>query len=422
MSKNNSKPPVGKSSSKASAGKSSSKASVDKSSSKPSEVKNNSKSHDYQRIALACQGGGSLGAYHIGACQAIHEAGYDPDIVSGISIGAFTAALIAGNEPKNRVAVLKEFWKTISYPDFGENMALTTEMRRTHNTFSSLQGFIFGQPNFFEPRNPQPKQQKEGTIEALSYYDTSPLRETLLKFVDFDRINRNATRLLLGATRVKNGELVFFDSKKQKLGPEHVMASGSMPPGFPPIVIDGDMFWDGGCVTNTPLEGIFNIETKGKTLCFMLDLFSAEGTQPRNMDDVSARSKDILYASRTAHHIGHTAEKHNMRKAINHLLEKLGPSAKNDPIVKEIGHFAADYDFDIVHCSYKAPAYEVSSKDCEFSRTSIVDRANHGYKDLKEALAAAPWLKNKTKPHVGSSTFHFVSKGEKATRKKEKSA
>jgi len=381
------------------------------------------KPHGYDRIALACQGGGSLGAYHIGAYQAMDEAGYMPDIVSGISIGAFTAALIAGNEPKDRVSVLKEFWKAISYPDFGEDLPMSLEMRRSHNMFSSMQGFIFGQPNFFEPRNPVPQLQKEGTVAAISYYDTTPLRQTLLNFIDFDRINSKATRLLLGAVKVKTGELVFFDSAKIEIRPEHVMASGSMPPGFPPQIIDGDMYWDGGCVSNTPLQGIVDIQPAVKTLCFMLDLFSAEGAEPKNMDEVSARTKDIQYSSRTAHHIGHVSDKHNMRKAISHLLTKMGPSALKDPIIKEINGFAADYDFDVVHCIYNAPAYEVSSKDCEFSRTSIVDRAAHGYTDLKEALTASPWLDSKKRdPHIGSAVHRFVSKGIKDAKKGQKSA
>ncbi len=376
-------------------------------------------SHGYERIALACQGGGSLGAYHIGAYQAMEEAGYLPDVVSGISIGAFTAALIAGNEPENRISALKEFWKTISYPDFATELPMNTAMRRQHNSFSSMQGMIFGQPNFFEPRNPVPQLQEEGTIAAVSYYDTSPLRETLLKFVDFDRINRNATQLLLGAVKVSTGELVFFDSKKIKIGPEHVMASGSMPPGFPPMVIDGSMYWDGGCVSNTPLEGIFNLPQKKHTLAFMVDLFCPEGDEPRNMDDVSARSKDILYASRTAHHIAHVTEKHNMRKAISHLISTLGDKGSKNPIVKELSDFAADFDFDVAHCVYRSPAYEVPSKDCEFSRTSIVDRATHGFNDMQAVFASSPWMKSGRgkHPHKGSSVFKFTSKAAKSASK-----
>ena len=200
----------------------------------------------YERIALACQDGGSRGAYHIGAYQALKEAGYLPDVCSGISIGAFTAALIAGNNPEDRMEKLRGFWDTISWPEIMQGIPVPPEMRKMHNSMTSMQGFIFGQPNFFEPRMPGAQHQPKGTIAAISHYDTSKLKDTLLKFVNFDRINNNKTRLLLGATRVKNAEMVFFDSAKEKIGPEHVMASGAMPLGFPPIIINGDMYWEGG--------------------------------------------------------------------------------------------------------------------------------------------------------------------------------
>lgn len=360
----------------------------------------------YDRIALACQGGGSLGAYHIGVYQAMQEAGYLPDVVSGISIGAFTAALIAGNNPEDRMEKLKGFWDTISWPEIMNGMPVPPAMRKMHNSMTSMQGFIFGQPNFFEPRIPGASQQPKGTIAAISHYDTSKLKDTLLKFVDFDRINHNKTRLLLGATRVKDAQLVFFDSAKTKIAPEHVMASGAMPPGFPPIVIDGDMYWDGGCVSNTPLEGIFEMEPRVNTLAFMVDLFSPLGDEPKDMDDVTIRSKDIMYSSRTSHHIGHVSKRQNLKKALGHILAKIPNDLKKDAIVKEIQDFASDADFDIVHVVYKAPDYEVSSKDCEFSKTSIKDRADHGYADMKNALDASPWLKP-SKPHAGSVVHKF---------------
>ncbi len=366
------------------------------------------KSGKYQRIGLSCQGGGSLGAYHIGAYKAMAEAGYHPDIVSGISIGAFTSAIIAGNEPNDRVAKLQAFWDTISWPDVPQLPNASNEMKKYHNTLTSLQGFIFGQPNFFVPRIPGPQMQKRGTLAATSYYDTSKLHDTLKDFVDFDRINNNKTRLLLGATRVKDGELVFFDSAKQKIGPEHVMASGSMPPGFPGMRIDGDLFWDGGCVSNTPLEGIFQAEPKVDTLCFMVDLFNPVGQEPEDMDDVETRSKDILYTSRTAHHIGHVNNRHNLQKALSHVLSKLPDNLKNDAVVKELKSFATDSNFDIVHIVYDAPAYEVKSKDCEFSKASIRDRADHGYVDMQKALEKSPWAQENPS-HVGSVVHKFIS-------------
>lgn len=374
--------------------------------------------NEYKRIALACQGGGSLGAYHIGAYQAMQEAGYLPDVVSGISIGAFTAALIAGNNPEDRMEKLKAFWDTISWPEIMNGMPIPPEMRKMHNAMTSMQGFIFGQPNFFEPRIPGAKHQPKGTLGAISHYDTSKLKGTLLKFVDFDRINSQKTRLLLGATRIKDGQLVFFDSAKMKIGPEHVMASGAFPPGFPPVEIDGDMYWDGGCVSNTPLEGIYEIEPRVHTLVFMIDLFNPIGEVPKDMEGVSIRSKDIMFTSRTAHHIDQVSKRHNLKKALGHVLSKIPADLKNDPIIKEIKDYASDADFDIVHILYNAPSYEVDTKDCEFSKTSIKDRADHGYADMKKAVENSPWLREPV-PHAGSHVhkFHGLEfKGSKAHR------
>jgi len=367
-----------------------------------------SKNGKYSQIALACQGGGSLGAYHIGAYKAMDEAGYIPDIVSGISIGAFTASIIAGNEPKNRLKALTEFWDTISWPEIPGLPNSSPQMRKMHNKLTSLQGFLFGQPNFFSPRMPGPQFQKKGSIEATSFYDTSKLRDTLLKYVDFDRINKGKSRLILGSTRVKDGALVFFDSSEMEIGPEHVMSSGSMPPGFPGIRIGDDLYWDGGCVSNTPLEGIFQARLPGNTLCFMIDLFNPHGDEPKNMDDVDTRAKDILYTSRTEHHIGHVQDRQNLARALSHVLEMLPASKKNDPIVKEIQDIANDVHFDIVHIVYDAPDYEVKSKDCEFSKTSIKDRADHGYADMKGALDHSPWLEKRPN-HIGSQVHKYMS-------------
>jgi NTE family protein len=379
------------------------------------------KAHGYDRVALALQGGGSLGAYHIGVCQAMHEAGYDPDVVAGISIGGITAALIAGNAPEQRVAALKNFWKDISYPDFGEFLNMTADTRRLHNMFSSMQGFIYGQPNFFEPLMGQAKLSVTDTpaSQALSLYDVKPLIETLKKHVDFDRINRGETRLLLGAVKIKTGGLVFFDSAKQKITPEHVLASGALPPAFPPVMIDGELYWDGGCVSNTPLEALFNMRPEARTLTFVIDLFSAEGEEPKNMQDVTMRAKDITYASRSHHHIDHIADKHNLRKSIHHLLSKLPANTAQD-IKKDIQELASSSDFDIVHCIYKSLPFEIATKDCEFSRLSIVDRAEHGYNDINAALQQSPWLNQPQHPHIGCRVHRFVTSHQAAAAAPEK--
>ncbi|MBN9412690.1 MAG: patatin-like phospholipase family protein [Candidatus Paracaedimonas acanthamoebae] len=362
----------------------------------------------YSRVAMACQGGGSLGAYHIGALRAMQEAGYSPDTIAGISIGAFTAALIAGNTPQTRIAKLEKFWDTISWPDIPPMSNLTDEIKKFHNTLTSLQGFLFGQPNFFSPRFPIPQMQPKGTAASTSYYDTSKLKETLLQFVDFDGINSGKLgRLILGATRVKDGQLIFFDSAKMKIGPEHVMASGSMPPGFPGMVIDGDLYWDGGCASNTPLEGIFDADPKVDTLCFMVDLFAANGKEPQDMDEVTIKLKELQFASRTAHHIEHLSKRHNLSRYLQHLMDALPADLQKDPIMKEIQDFSNDTKFDIVHIAYDKPKYEVSSSDCEFSKMSIKDRATYGYQHMKAAIEHSPWLKER-EAHIGSTIHKFV--------------
>ena len=204
-------------------------------------TQSNTRQHDaHYQVALVLQGGGALGAYHIGAYQALHEAGYEPEWVSGISIGAVNAALIVGNQPDARLGKLTKFWDEISRPD-GWGATFGGDLRKWFNWGSVTEAVLFGQPRFFSPRFPNPYFAPPGTPGATSFYDTSPLRSTLERLADFDLINSGHVRLSLGATRVRTGELVFFDSHRQRIAPEHVMASGSLPPGFPATQVEGEM-------------------------------------------------------------------------------------------------------------------------------------------------------------------------------------
>ncbi|MEO5355834.1 MAG: patatin-like phospholipase family protein [Nitrospirae bacterium YQR-1] len=357
------------------------------------------KKHGYESIGMAFQGGGSLGAYHIGAYKALSEGSYEPDVVSGISIGAFTAAIIAGNEPQDRLKSLYGFWDSIAWPDVSGFAKAGTQLKRFHNTLSSIQGFLFGQPNFFSPRLPAPQFYPVGSTEATSYYDTEELASTLKKFVNFDRINTSKTRLLLGSVRVKDSVLKFFDSRhakdnNYKIGPEHVMASGAMPPGFPGIRVDGDLYWDGGCISNTPLKGIYKAIPDMDMLVFMIDLFNPIGKEPEDMNDVTTRYKDILYSSRTFDHIKYINKRHNLACA---LSKALGNANLDSDTYAELKFMLRDKIFDIVHIVYDAPAFEVPTKDCEFSKSSIRERAEHGYNDMVKALRESPWLKERPK-------------------------
>src|SRR5690349_12893840 len=240
------------------------------------------------KVVLALQGGGALGVYHIGAYVALQEAGYEPDWIAGTSIGAINAALLAGNEPADRLQALETFWNQISRDD-GWFQIFETTMRRTFNTISNLEALSFGQPNFFTPRFLNPYLASAlslGAPVATSFYDTAPLLATLKDLANFELINSKAVRLSLGATNVLTGELEFFDNTNRTITPQHVAASGSLPPGFPAQEIDGKLYWDGGCVSNTPLEAVLADEPAGHTLVFVIDLWPAVGKAPQTLDDV----------------------------------------------------------------------------------------------------------------------------------------
>ena len=351
-------------------------------------MKTSKKPQGNARIAVAYQGGGSLGAYHVGALEAMQQAGYAPDVVAGISIGAFTAAIVAGNEPAKRLQKLKEFWDTISWPDFPPVTEGEGWVRRWHNLISSWQGFVFGQPGFFRPRPfPAPLLQVSGSPAATSYYDTTPLLETLPRVVDFGRINRRATRLILGATRVRDGAPAWFDNFEQKIGLEHVLASGAMPPGFPGIRINGDLYWDGGCYSNTPLEGIYDrLRDDGETLCFVIDLFGPNGREPLDMDEVQLTIKEIQFSNRIKNRIRGIRERHNYAYFFRHILKNHPEAIADHPHREEIRKLMNVGRFDIIHILYQKPSSEVATCDCEFSRTSIEYRRHQGYSDMKRAL------------------------------------
>jgi NTE family protein len=359
-------------------------------------------------VALVLQGGGALGAYHIGCCEALEEAGYAPDWVSGISIGAINAAVIAGNEPGERISRLETLWNDISRDDAWGGW-LTGGLRRLFNMGSAGEALLLGQPNFFTPRIPSPLLAPPGSPGATSFYDTSPLRATLLRLADFDRINRGATRLSLGATKVTTGELVFFDNRRGRIGPEHVMASGSLPPGFPAVEADGELYWDGGCVSNTPLEAVLDDRPGGDVLVFMIDLWDAHGALPRTMDEVLWRQKQIQYASRTRQHIETVKAKLDLEKATRRLRRRgaaeLADAAVADDMIEHVGHV------DIVHVTYRPGADQVSQSDAEFSRASIADRRAAGLADMRKALAKAPWT-GRERAENEAATIHRVAAGE----------
>lgn len=352
-------------------------------------TRSSSGSHAPDRLGvLVLQGGGALGSYQAGAYEALAEDGQPIHWVAGVSIGALNAALIAGNPPERRVERLHTFWETITEPT-----ALWPDLpfepwRMTGRTIGAASALLFGQPGFFRPR----KLDGWTTQGAVSFYDTSELRATLERLVDFDRINhRDAIRLSVGAVEVETGNLVYFDNRRRTLGPEHIMASGALPPGLAVVSVEGHAYWDGGLVSNTPLDYVMKDTPRQHMLVFQIDLFPARGKAPETLDEVAEREKDIRYSSRTRSNTSHAAERQELRGQIQAFLERLPDELVDDPVVGRLREFACPKGVDIVHLIYRPSVPQGSTKDYEFSRATMRRRWQQGHADTGVTLSAAPW-------------------------------
>jgi NTE family protein len=349
---------------------------------------------------LVLQGGGAMGAYHIGAFQALQEDNFEPDWICGISMGAINGAIIAGNVADRRLERLEAFWAAISRPSpipaFGGAWLKTWEHELSFGTT-----LLEGQPGFFDPRVINPYFAPPG-VAATSFYDTAPLFETLPGMVDFDHLNGDsAPRLSVGATDVETGMLTFFDTHKRtsRFGPEHIVASGSLPPGFPATRVGDRLYWDGGCVSNTPLEAVLNDIPAGHSIVFVIDLWNAEGPAPQTMEEVLWRAKQIEYATRTSQHVDWLAAKVNLR----HTMQLL-----QDPEAEP-----SDQRLDLVHIIYRPAEDQIPSSDAEFSRASIAQRRMAGFLDMQRTLAEKPWDRVDRAPHVRCTVHRVTREGVK---------
>jgi NTE family protein len=363
---------------------------------------------DFERIALLLQGGGALGSYQAGVYQALAEADLHPHWVSGISIGAINAALIAGNPPERRVERLREFWETVTRPPLGIPMLpakISSDMLHQFiNQTRALGAMLWGAPGFFKPRIPPPIFMPIDTIGDLSFYDVSPLKALLGKLVDFDRVNSGAMRLSVGATHIKTGNSVIFDTTERKIGPEHIVASGSLPPGFPAAEIDGEHYWDGGVVSNTPLEWVLDAQPRQDTLAFQIDLWSARGELPRDIIEVDTRLKDIRYSSRTRLNTDQFRKVQALRRATAKLLKELPEELRHTPEAQLLAPVADDKVYNIIQMIYRARVYEGASKDYEFSRRTMEEHWDSGYRDMTRTLAYPEVLQRPQSPD-GVFTF-----------------
>lgn len=346
----------------------------------------------YDRVALVFQGGGALGAYQAGVYEALADAGCEPAWLSGVSIGAINAAIIAGNEPSRRLQRLEQFWQIISGRKIWAYTPEGDVYRDIRNRTSSWMTMTMGQPGFFKPRFPNPWLELAGAEGATSFYDSAELKKTLEMLIDFDVLNDGKKRFSVGAVNVRTGNFVYFDTDNLRIEPEHIMASGALPPALPAVRIEGEYYWDGGIVSNTPLQYLLDQEEDRSSLVFQVDLFSARGVLPRSMPDVLSRHKDIMYSSRTRQNTDNFKRIHGLKMKLLGALKRV----PKDQLTPEEEELIADYSnagvVNIVHLIYQHKNYEGHAKDYEFSGTSMREHWDMGLEDTKRTLRHTEWL------------------------------
>ncbi|MFP5391260.1 MAG: patatin-like phospholipase family protein [Gammaproteobacteria bacterium] len=349
--------------------------------------------HGY-RVVLVLQGGGALGAYQAGVYQAMDEHGLAPEWIVGTSIGAINGALIAGNEPGRRLAQLKAFWDRIAHADAVDMRWLSDAQRRSAICWSSADTVLWGARDFFRPRPFNPFALNLPVApEQASFYDSAPLSATLHELVDFEYLNApGGMRLTVTAVNVQSGELAHFDSLNGQLAADHIRASGSLPPGFAPVRIDGQLYWDGGLYSNTPLESVLGEASERDTLCFLVDLWSATGEEPGTLEEVRTRMKDVMFASRSKRHIDDYAAANALRHKLRELYARLPEAQRTPEDAAELAALGCDATMHVVRIPYSGHDWHMASKDINFSRGSIEWRWDQGYRDGLRALRHAGWL------------------------------
>ena len=384
----------------------------------------------YDRVALLLQGGGALGSYQAGIYEGIHNAGIEINSISGISIGALNTAVIAGNPPEKRIEALRGFWNTITQRNFTvhgmnpfsmmreglrnfgqvdalslgmpylfDNPYLGQQLRTMESSMEAFQTMIEGQKGFFKPRGFVPF---DTTLNHLSYYMTDKLKETLAKFVDLDLVNDpKRMHVSVSAVNVRTGNYATFSNEREELGFEHFIASGSLPPGFPAVEIDGEFYWDGGLVSNTPLNDVIQNEQSCSELIFQVDLWDARGFLPETMNELDERIKDIQYSSKTRMITDLMGERLRYNRLIKELLKMLPEKQHNWDVVAQAEKIADVGVKNVIHLIYRKRSYERGHKDYEFSRSTMLDHWESGLKDIRNTCRHSDWFE----PPKGDEIF-----------------
>ncbi|CAD6523846.1 hypothetical protein LMG28727_01926 [Paraburkholderia kirstenboschensis] len=355
----------------------------------------------YETIALTLQGGGALGAYQAGVFQGLQEAGVEPNWLAGISIGALNTAIIAGNPPEKRVERLLQFWETICQPAFGLPLPAFIEhaffnssdaVRKAFTATQAIGALVEGQKGFFVPRFPPPLPTVSGPPQTASYYDTAPLKATLESLCDFDRINSREMRVSVGAVNCGTGNFAYFDNTQTTLRAEHFMASGALPPGFAAVEIDGQYYWDGGLMSNTPLYEVVQTTPRRDTLAFQVDLWSAIGPVPDSITDVQGRMKDIQYSSRTRLVTDMLQRSQRFRHVLREVLDRVSPDQLDDPWCKLAEDLSCSKRFNVIHLIYRQKEYEGHYKDFQFGLSTMREHWESGLEDIRHSLSQPDWL------------------------------
>ena len=373
----------------------------------------------FECVGLLLQGGGALGAYQAGVYEALLEANIEPTWVAGISIGAINSAIIAGNPREARCARLREFWELVSGAQTGPldatlwsnpwlAMFETDQTRTWANQWAASQILVKGVPGFFTPRVPAPVLLPPGDQGASSWYDTAPLRQTLERLVDFDRINAKAMRFSVGAVNVSTGNFAYFDNETDVICSDHIMASGALPPAFAPVEIEGELYWDGGLVSNTPLDWVLSARSDLDSLIFQVDLWSARGVVPRDLSEVAVRMKEIQYSSRTRAATDAFRNSQRLRAAFNELLAQMPPELAATPQARLLAEAADPAVYNIVQLVYRSATYEGQSKDYEFSRRTMEEHWAAGRRDALKTLTH-PEVLTRPKGVNAVEVFDFIS-------------
>ena len=358
--------------------------------------------HRYQNVALVLQGGGALGSYQAGVYEGLAQAGLHPNWVAGISIGALNAAIIAGNPPQDRVGQLRRFWDGICRPPFlprsplswpGSAEGWPDAVLDLHKRWEAWRALTEGQNGFFRPRLAFGGAEPGGPQHA-SFYDTAPLKSTLEALVDFDRLNDSrAMRVSVGAVNVRSGNFVYFDNTRERLRAEHFMASGALPPGFPAVEIDGEFYWDGGVVSNTPLQQVLTDGERKHSLVFQVDLWSAVGDLPEDLNRVALRQKDIQYSSRTRMITTQLANAQTYRRLLREVLKQVPEAVRlNDPWCQRAAREACDRLFNVIHLIYRDKEGEGLHKDYQFGALTMREHWQAGLNDIVDSLQRPGWL------------------------------